>query len=79
MAMKPLVRIIKGGPKASEPEEAQRAAVAGQQPTTADSSPRAIKTTVSSWVREFQQRSQTDAKLAFNNLFKEPLPQTSRA
>ncbi len=77
MAMKPLVRIIKGGHKASELEEAQRAAA--QQPTAADSSPRAIKATVSSWVREFQQRSQSDAKLAFNNLFKEPLPQPSRA
>jgi hypothetical protein len=79
MAMKPLVRIIKGGHKASEPVEAQRAAEAVRQPTAADSSPRAIKATVSSWVREFQQRSQTDAKLAFNNLFKEPLSQPGRA
>ena len=75
MAMKPLVRIIKGGRKASV-EGAQKAT---QQPEAADASPRAIKATVSNWVRDFQQRSQADAKLAFNNLFKEPLPRPSEA
>lgn len=69
MAMKPFVRIIKRGQKANM-EATQSAA---QQPKTAESSARAIKDTVSNWVREFQQRSQTDSKRAFNNLFKEPL------
>ncbi|HEX8494105.1 MAG TPA: hypothetical protein VF658_14760 [Pyrinomonadaceae bacterium] len=75
MAMKPLVRIIKGGHKAASLGEKERATQ--QQPQTADSSRSAIKATVSNWVKEFQQRSQVDAKRAFNNLFKEPLPRPS--
>ncbi|MBD0327499.1 MAG: hypothetical protein ICV68_13765, partial [Pyrinomonadaceae bacterium] len=44
---------------------------------TEASSARVIKNTVSTWVKEFQQRSRTDSKRAFNNLFKEPLPRPS--
>ena len=73
MAMKPFVRIIKRGQKANA---AETVASAPQQPA-ADSSARAIKTTVSNWVREFQQRGHSDAKRAFNNLFKEQLPRPS--
>ncbi|HEY0405188.1 MAG TPA: hypothetical protein VGC89_05645 [Pyrinomonadaceae bacterium] len=73
MAMKPFVRIIKRGQKAAD---AETTAATPRQPAP-DSSARAIKTTVSNWVREFQQRGQSDAKRAFNNLFKEPLPSPS--
>lgn len=73
MAMKPFVRIIKRGQRAGS--EATESAV--QQPKTAESSARVIKDTVSNWVREFQQRSQTDSKRAFNNLFKDSLPRPS--
>jgi hypothetical protein len=75
MGMKPFVRIIKRGQKISASEEA--VAAMQQQRATPESSARAIKTTVSTWVREFQQRSHTDSKRAFNNLFKEPLPRPS--
>lgn len=75
MAMKPFIRIIKGGHKAASLEKTE--STAQQPPPAADSSRNAIKATVSNWVREFQQRSQTDAKRAFNNLFKEPLPRPS--
>lgn len=74
MAMKPLVRIIKGGRKAAGLEVKESGT---QQPPAVDSSRNAIKATVSNWVREFQQRNQVDAKRAFNNLFKEPLPRPS--
>ncbi|MDX6696151.1 MAG: hypothetical protein QOF02_3754 [Blastocatellia bacterium] len=73
MAMKPFVRIIKRGQKDAQ---AETTANATAQPA-ADSSARVIKTTVSNWVREFQQRGQHDAKRAFNNLFKEQLPRPS--
>jgi hypothetical protein len=76
MAMKPFIRIVKRGQQSGAgPEMAAQDA----QARTADSSARAIKTTVSNWVKEFQQRSQTDSKRAFNNLFKEPLSGSSRA
>jgi hypothetical protein len=73
MAMKPFIRIIKHGQQAAEQVER------GAQPrvATAETSTRDIKTTVSTWVKEFQQRSRTDSKRAFNNLFKEPLAQQS--
>jgi hypothetical protein len=74
MGMKPFVRIIKRGQKISAPEAAASAAV---HRATPESSVRDIKTTVSTWVREFQQRSHIDSKRAFNNLFKEPLARTS--
>lgn len=84
MAMKPLVRIIKRGQKIVEAERAVGGAAAAVAATaagrvTAESSARDIKTTVSNWVREFQQRSRTDSKRAFNNLFKEPLPSPSES
>jgi hypothetical protein len=74
MAMKPFIRIIKRGQKAAEVPQAE-----GSNPprATAESAARDIKTTVSDWVKEFQQRSRTDSKRAFNNLFKEPLAQQS--
>jgi hypothetical protein len=72
MAMKPFIRIIKRGQQA-----AQQAETGAQPRPTAESSARDIKTTVSTWVKEFQQRSRTDSKRAFNNLFKEPLTQQS--
>jgi hypothetical protein len=76
MAMKPFIRIVKRGQQSGAGLEL---AAQGAQPTTPESSARAIKATVSNWVREFQQRSQTDSKRAFNNLFKEPLSGSSRA
>lgn len=75
MAMKPFIRIIKRGQKAVETQPAE--SVAAARPTTDASSARVIKNTVSTWVKEFQQRSRTDSKRAFNNLFKEPLPRPS--
>lgn len=71
MAMKPFVRIIKRGQNAAGLAATENAAEQRPKP---DSSARVIKTTVSTWVRDFQQRSKSDARLAFNNLFKEPLP-----
>ena len=70
--MRPLVRIIKRGQKAAGMDSAE-----APKPQTANSSARVIKTTVSTWVKEFQQRSQTDSRLAFNSLFKEPLSRPS--
>jgi hypothetical protein len=70
--MKPLVRIIKRGQTAADV-----ASAAARKPQAATSSARAIKTTVSTWVKEFQQRSQTDSRLAFQSLFKEPLSRPS--
>jgi hypothetical protein len=71
MAMKPFVKIVKRGQKAAGVE---RAAEGGAQPQqqrqTPESSARTIKDTVTTWVREFQQRSRPDSRLAFNNLFK---------
>jgi hypothetical protein len=75
MAMKPFIRIIKRGQKAAETQQAESGATAAR--ATDASSSRVIKNTVSTWVREFQQRGRTDAKRAFNNLFKEPLPRPS--
>lgn len=77
MAVKPFIRIIKRGQQAVTSEPASSGAQ--QQRTQPDFSARTIKTTVSTWVREFQQRSQVDAKRAFNNLFKEPLPRPSES
>lgn len=74
MAMKPFVRIIKRGQQIAAPEAALSNT---ERRATPESSVRDIKTTVSTWVREFQQRSRTDSKIAFNNLFKEPLPRPS--
>lgn len=70
MAMKPFIRIIKRGQQAVAQAEGS-----AQPRATVESSARDIKTTVSTWVKEFQQRSRTDSKRAFNNLFKEPLAQ----
>ena len=75
MAMKPYIRIIKRGQKAVETQQAESCATAAR--ATDASSSRVIKNTVSTWVKEFQQRGRTDAKRAFNNLFKEPLPSPS--
>ncbi len=77
MAMKPFIRIIKRGQKMAEAERAESGAAAPAAAMTAASSSRVIKDTVSTWVKEFQQRGRTDAKRAFNNLFKEPLPRPS--
>jgi hypothetical protein len=74
MAMKPFVRIIKRGQKVAGSERTEGS---GQPRATAESSARVVKNTVSNWVREFQQRSRTDSKRAFNNLFTEPLARPS--
>lgn len=72
MALKPFVRIIKRGQKvaAVEAVAAESASQQQQQRPTPESSARVIKNTVTTWVREFQQRSRPDSRLAFENLFK---------
>lgn len=77
MASKSFIRIVKRGQQTATSEPTLSAAQSQRaQPETAA---RTIKATVSTWVREFQQRSQVDAKRAFNNLFKEPLPRPSES
>lgn len=75
MAINPFVRIVKRGQQAAASAPAESAAPSPR--TQPEVSALTIKATVSTWVREFQQRSQADAKLAFHNLFTEPLPPPS--
>jgi hypothetical protein len=77
MAMKPLVRIVKRGQQAAGLERAESAAPQNGA-AAAVSSARAIKATVSTWVKEFQlKRGPSDSRRAFNNLFKDSLPRPS--
>ena len=67
MTTKTSIRVIKRGRGDGENAEA---ALKSKETATA-SARSVVRATVSSWVREFQQRRRTDSKRAFRSLFEE--------
>ena len=68
MTTKTSIRVIKGGRGDGKNAEA---ALKSNETATA-SARSAMRATISTWVREFQQRRRTDAKRAFRSLFEGP-------
>jgi len=74
---KPPIRIIKRDQRRAQNSSAEKAV---HKTATANASAQDVKTTVSTWIREFQQQRQASSKRTFASLFEEqvrPIPQLS--
>ena len=73
MATGQKIRVIKQSERLSAREEIKPSA---NVKASADPS-RTVKTTVSTWIRDFQQQQVRDTRRAFNSLFKDSKLQTA--